>query len=130
MGGVIELKRGKVFSREEANELLPIILRITEKTMAQVRRWQSLMSSSRESENGAYDLLMARKQQAVDEWESKLEKLGATPKGLWMADFDNGQGYFCWKYPEKEIQFEHGYRDGFSKRKELSPLDASITESP
>lgn len=52
----------------------------------------------------------------IDRWQVKIEKLGADPKGLWMADFDNGDGYYCWKFPENEINHWHGYQDGFSGR--------------
>lgn len=52
----------------------------------------------------------------IDKWQIKIEKLGGDPKGLWMADFDNGEGYYCWKYPENEINYWHGYQDGFSGR--------------
>jgi hypothetical protein len=33
-----------------------------------------------------------------------------------MADFDNGEGFYCWKYPEIKINHWHGYQDGFSGR--------------
>ncbi len=55
----------------------------------------------------------------IRQWQQKIEKLGAKPKGLWLIDFDNGEGYFCWKFPEKKIMFFHGYHDGFSGRKAL-----------
>ena len=40
-------------------------------------------------------------------------------KGMWLADFDAGNGYYCWKFPENEIRFWHGYKDGFSGRVEI-----------
>ena len=55
----------------------------------------------------------------IEQWQSKIERLGAKPKGLWLADFDNGSGYFCWKFPETKIKFFHGYNEGFSGRKSL-----------
>gem|GEM_PF-5934521 len=53
---------------------------------------------------------------AIEKWQKKVERLGGEPQGLWIVDFDNGQGYFCWKFPEAKIGFWHGYEDGFSKR--------------
>ena len=55
----------------------------------------------------------------IRQWQQKIEKLGARPQGLWLIDFDNGEGYFCWKFPERKIMFFHGYQDGFSGRKAL-----------
>lgn len=52
----------------------------------------------------------------IDQWQQKMQRLGVSPKGLWLADFDNGEGYYCWKFPETAISFCHGYNDGFSGR--------------
>ncbi|MCB0349012.1 MAG: DUF2203 family protein, partial [Bdellovibrionales bacterium] len=27
-----------------------------------------------------------------------------------------GSSYFCWKYPEEDILFSHGYLEGFTSR--------------
>jgi hypothetical protein len=32
------------------------------------------------------------------------------------VDFDNGDGYYCWSYPESAITHYHGYDEGFSGR--------------
>lgn len=53
----------------------------------------------------------------IQNWQNKVERLGAKPKGLWLADFDYGDGYFCWKFPETKIQYSHGYKDGFTGRR-------------
>lgn len=66
----------------------------------------------------------------IDRWQNKLERLGVRPKGLWLADFDNGQGYFCWKFPEVQILFKHGYSDGFTGRVPINPEAATLAEQP
>ena len=63
----------------------------------------------------------------IVEWQTKIQKLGGTPNGHWVVDFDSGDGYFCWKYPEPQIDFWHHYRDGFSKRVKLSSFNADKT---
>ena len=37
-------------------------------------------------------------------------------KGLWLVDWDCGDGYYCWRYPEASIAHFHGYDDGFNGR--------------
>ena len=37
-------------------------------------------------------------------------------KGLWLVDFDNGNGYYCWRWPEPELAYFHGYDEGFDGR--------------
>ena len=113
---IIEINRQSVFSLEEAQGLLQVIFRITktysEKVEALIARLDGLptgndsMAASLETQvNGL-----------IQEWQNKVQKLGALPKGLWIADFDSGDGYYCWKYPERKIEFWHKYTDGFTKR--------------
>ncbi len=45
-----------------------------------------------------------------------MEALGVEVKGLWLVDFDNGSGYYCWRWPERELAFFHGYDEGFAGR--------------
>jgi hypothetical protein len=52
----------------------------------------------------------------VDNWAEAVRAMGLEAKGLWLVDFDNGEGYYCWKYPEQVISHYHGYEDGFAGR--------------
>ena len=51
-----------------------------------------------------------------------MEALGAEVKGVWLVDFDNGSGYYCWRWPETAIDHFHGYEEGFER-----PLAHSVT---
>jgi hypothetical protein len=53
---------------------------------------------------------------AVGSWVRAMEALGVEVKGRWLVDFDNGTGYYCWRWPETELGFFHGYEDGFAGR--------------
>ncbi len=118
---IVQLNQKRIFSRLEATDLLPVIYRITETAQKEVKhlinRMEAikLMSPSRASE------IESEINVTVERWQQKISKLGAKPKGLWLADFDNGEGYYCWKFPETEISFWHGYNDGFSGRTVLQP---------
>ena len=54
--------------------------------------------------------------QKMDEWNSKVSRLGGISKGLWLVDFDSGDGFYCWKYPENDILYWHSYHEGFEGR--------------
>jgi hypothetical protein len=116
MDHVIEINRRSVFSLEEAQELLPVIFKITktysQKVEALVARMDSLAGTSED----AVTALESQINFLIQDWQNKVQKLGALPKGLWIADFDSGDGYFCWKFPERGIEFWHKYSDGYSKR--------------
>lgn len=58
-------------------------------------------------------------QKIVSAWAESLMEMGIEVKGLWLVDFDNGSGYYCWQYPEESLQYFHGYDDGFGGRVKL-----------
>ena len=59
-------------------------------------------------------------QSIVGEWAETIIRLGIEVKGLWLVDFDNGSGYYCWQWPEPGLQFFHGYDDGYRGRVQLN----------
>jgi hypothetical protein len=52
----------------------------------------------------------------VRSWAESLIRLGVEIKGLWLVDFDNGAGYYCWRYPEPALHYFHSYEEGFGGR--------------
>ena len=54
--------------------------------------------------------------EVVRDWAERLIGMGIEVKGLWLADFDNGSGYYCWKYPEDGLHYFHSYEEGFRGR--------------
>lgn len=119
------LGRQKVFSLEETQAVIPVVNRITKTYRQQVEsliRQIDTLGSDNEELTGR---LEKQVNELVETWQSKIEKLGGLPRGLWLADFDSGDGYFCWKFPEEKIEFWHGYSDGFSGRVKLPVLHAA-----
>lgn len=57
-----------------------------------------------------------RIQAVVARWVREIEALGAEVKGVWLVDFDNGSGYYCWRWPEPALEHFHGYEEGFAGR--------------
>jgi len=53
-----------------------------------------------------------------------LKDLGVEVKGLWLADFDSGDGYYyCWQLGEDDIEHFHRYETGFAGRRPITLLD-------
>lgn len=52
----------------------------------------------------------------IGRWAREMEALGLEVKGLWLVDFDNGSGYYCWRWPETDLAHFHGYDEGFEGR--------------
>lgn len=116
MDNVFEIHRKKAFNLEEARKLLPFLFRLTEDANKEVKSLVNRIEAIADKSHSASITLEADLNAVIERWQNKVRKLGAEPKGLWMADFDNGEGYYCWKYPEVEINHWHGYQDGYSGR--------------
>ncbi len=96
----------KIFSYEEAAALLPEVRRLTAEAVSEV----DALANDTSREEG---------QRIVTRWAEAVMQMGLDVKGLWLVDFDNGSGYYCWQYPEESLQYFHGYEDGFQGRVKL-----------
>lgn len=119
MSTIFAINKKKLFTLEEANELLPLVMKLTEESSRQVKKLINQLEAFPDKKNQKAAEIEEQVNKIVELWQSKIEKLGLRPKGLWLCDFDNGAGYFCWKYPESQITHYHGYNEGFSGRKKL-----------
>jgi hypothetical protein len=97
----------KIFTYEDASALLPEVQRLTK---AAVDRASELADDTATTEDY---------QRIVQEWANEVMSLGIDVKGLWLVDFDNGSGYYCWQWPEESLQYFHGYDEGFQGRVKL-----------
>lgn len=98
-----------------ARALLPDVRQRTERA---VRETEALLAGGESS--GPEDALRARTEAGVEavisRWAREMEALGLEVKGLWLVDFDSGTGFFCWRWPETELAFFHGYDEGYAGR--------------
>ncbi len=120
MENIVEIGSRRTLTKEQAQELLPLGYKLTEKAHAQVKNLMSHMEAMKNIPQVRLQEMENEIQAHIESWQNKIQKLGAHPKGYWLVDFDNGAGYFCWKFPEKEIKYSHGYQEGFTGRKEMS----------
>jgi hypothetical protein len=128
---VIGINRRSVFSLAEARTLLPLISRMTKTAAEKVQVLiTKIEARSRSSDEGRaeVEVFEAQASRLIQDWQTKVQKLGGLPKGIWVVDFDSGDGYFCWKYPEVSIDHWHSYRDGYTKRKKLLDQDVDLAE--
>ncbi len=98
----------RIFSYEEAVALLPTVQELTNSAVSRIEELDAEETSTEEY------------QSIIQEWADGVMELGIEVKGLWLIDFDNGSGYYCWQYPEPSLQYFHGYDDGFRGRVKLN----------
>lgn len=108
-------RRGS-FSIDSANELARILKQATEKHSQKVSKLIAKLESMSAAEKFETHEIEAKINLEIQIWNTKVRKLGAIPKGLWLADIDSGDGFYCWKFPETEINYWHEYRSGYANR--------------
>ena len=123
--GVIPINRSGVFTLPQAREVLPVVRKITQDFSVRVESLIARLEAMNPNEIEAINVLEDEVNELIKAWHAKVKKLGAKPKGLWLVDFDSGDGFYCWKYPEKELLYWHAYDDGFSGRKLIADKEES-----
>lgn len=118
MADIIEINQKRCFTLEEARKILPVVRRITDSAFQQVKLLSTQLSYIHEE--GKRTEIEERVRTTFQEWYEKVRKLGCESKGLWLVDFDNGDGYYCWHYPEENLEFFHGYFEGYQGRVKLN----------
>ena len=113
MSRVPEARR--IFSYDEALALFPVVRDLTASAVRQVEALVNAVQS-REDAEGRRQELEGAYQRIVEGWAAEVASLGCQVKGLWLVDWDSGDGYYCWKYPEHTVSHFHGYDEGFAGR--------------
>jgi hypothetical protein len=112
----------RIFTLREAQKLLPEVRGLTERAAAQVESLQSELEGLTSSDERRGEI-EHETESVVGEWAHDIEKLGCEAKGLWLVDFDSGDGiYYCWQHPESDLGYFHDYDAGFAGRRPLGPM--------
>ena len=95
-----------IFTLEEARSLLPRVKELTRHSYEIVEELQAQRESTTEPD--AIRRLEVRVHEALQKWAAAIKDLGVEVKGLWLADFDSGDGYYyCWQLGEDDIEHFH-----------------------
>ena len=96
----------RTFTFEEAARLLPAV---RDRARRAIERIEALGEDGPEPESPeANGILLS--------WVREMTELGIEVKGPWLVDFDSGDGYWCWRWPEETLDYYHGYDEGFAGR--------------
>ena len=105
----------RIFTYREALESFPRVRRRTHAAVRQVEALYNSLKSRRDAEVRSEEI-QAEIERIVDRWMEEIVAMGCEVKGLWLVDWDSGDGYYCWRYPEETIAYFHSYEDGFAGR--------------
>ena len=105
----------RIFSYDEAVNTFPVVRDLT---AAAVRQIEALTNSvaSRDELDTRRDELEEARERIVRAWAQQVSSLGCEVKGVWLVDWDSGDGYYCWRFPEQALSFFHTYEEGFAGR--------------
>jgi hypothetical protein len=135
--------KGKIFTPDEANRMLPLVSRIADDivaTYADVNRALQAFEAekqrcetdpSREAELGRRDGEVAGILDRFQGLIEEIEALGGTvkdyEKGLidFYGDVEGEIVYLCWQRGENHLGYWHRLEDGYSKRKRLPATSAA-----
>lgn len=112
----------KIWSLEEAKEILPLVRAITKEYYVLASKLADEIRNKPLSEN----ILEEKEEelsQVIELWSKEILAIQVEVKGLWLVDFDNGNGYFCWTWGEEDILYEHGYHETFKARKLIGDME-------
>ena len=108
---------GRIFTKQEAEKLLPRVREMTQICEEQVSELQRSVDLEEVSSKQKREV-MHQIDYKVNDWAQNVTSLGIHVKGLWLVDFDSGDGfYYCWKLGEDQIDFMHGYGETYADRK-------------
>lgn len=108
----------RVFTLAEALALFPLVRQVTANAHRELEPIRRLLTSLTPG-TAALGEAEEQYEHIVKRWVGKMERLGLVVKGLWLIDFDTGDGYLCWRFPELKLGHYHGYNEDFTTRRSL-----------
>lgn len=107
----------RIFTLEEARALMPKVQSMTRPVYSLASSLaEELQEAEQHEDEARAEATRDRLHQLVESWAGAVRDLGPEVKGLWLVDFDSGDGYYCWAYPEEELSHWHSYEGGFGSR--------------
>jgi len=105
----------RLFTYDEALATFPVVRDLTAAAVRQVEALANGLDSQEEMDSRREQLEEAR-ERIVRAWAREVSSIGCEVKGIWLVDWDSGDGYYCWRFPEQAIGFFHTYDEGFAGR--------------
>lgn len=105
----------RIFTYDEALNTFPLVRDLTAAAVRQIEALSSGLGSREDLESRREEIEEAQ-ERIARAWAREVTSLGCEVKGLFLVDWDSGDGYYCWRFPEPSISHFHTYDEGFAGR--------------
>jgi hypothetical protein len=99
---IYPLNKTKVFTHEEALELVSLLMHISAKTKRELNVLNSQLSFFKNNSDKAQDI-QERINISLQSWSDKIRRLGAIPVSLCKVRIPGDEGNYLWEYPETRL---------------------------
>jgi hypothetical protein len=99
---IYPLNQSKVFTHEEALEMIPLLMHISAKTKRELNVLNSQLSFLKTNSDRA-QLIQDKINQSLQTWSDKIRRLGAVPVSLCKVRIPGEEGHYLWEYPENRL---------------------------
>jgi hypothetical protein len=106
----------RIFTYDEALATFPLVRDLTAAAVRQVEALDNGFGGEEEEPDAREEEVEKAHERIVKAWAREVSAIGCEVKGVWLVDWDSGDGYYCWRFPEQSIGFFHTYDEGFAGR--------------
>ena len=99
---IYPLNQSKVFTHEEALEMIPLLMHISAKTKRELNVLNSQLSFLKTNSDRA-QLIQDKINLGLQNWSDKIRRLGAVPVSLCKVRIPGEDGHYLWEYPENRL---------------------------
>ncbi len=99
---IYPLNKTKIFSHEEALELVPLLMHISAKTKRDLNVLNSQLGFFKTNSDKAQNI-QEKINISLQAWSDKIRRLGAIPVSLCKVRIPGEEGQYLWEYPENKL---------------------------
>ncbi len=99
---IFPLNQTKIFTHEEALELVPLLQHISSKTKRELNVLNSQLSFFKTSSDKAQGI-QEKINITLQTWSDKVRRLGVIPVSLCKVRIPGEEGHYLWEYPENRL---------------------------
>lgn len=99
------MDRAKVYTHEEAEELLPLLMVIAQKTKKELNNYQAQLNYFKNRQDKTIEF-QNKMNATVQLWSDKMRRLGVVPLSLCKVRINGESMQYFWEYPENRLYWQ------------------------